>query len=147
MQVFDAEGMILGRLASHIAKLLIENEKPGKGEEIFVVNAEKAIIVGSKDTILKRYHFLRDVGTQRKGPFYPRLPDQILKRTIRGMIPYQTPRGRTAFRRLRTYLGVPRELKEEQIRVVESARETHAIKKMTLKELSQYLGLTIRHVE
>ena len=101
MQVFNAEGMILGRFASHIAKLLIENEKAGKGEEIFIVNAEKAVIVGSKDTILQRYHFMRDVGTYRKGPFYPRMPDRILRRTIRGMIPYQTPRGRKAFRRLR----------------------------------------------
>lgn len=147
MQVFDAEGMILGRFASHIAKLLIENEKTGKGEEIFVVNAEKTVIVGSKNTILKRYLFLRDVGTHRKGPYYPRLPDRILKRTIRGMIPYQTPRGRTAFRRLKVFLGIPREYKEEQIKVVESARETHAIKKMTLKDLSRYLGLTIKHVD
>lgn len=147
MQVFDAEGMILGRFASHIAKLLIENEKAGKGEEIFVVNAEKALIVGSKDTILKRYHFLREVGNQRKGPYYPRLPDRILKRTIRGMIPYQTPRGRVTFKRLKVYLGVPRELRDEQIKVVESARETHATKKMTLKELSRYLGLTIKHVD
>lgn len=147
MQVFDAENMILGRFASHIAKLLIENEKAGIGEEIFVVNAEKAVIVGSKDTILKRYHFMREVGTLRKGPFYPRMPDRILRRTIRGMIPYQTPRGRTAFRRLKVYLGVPRELKEEQIRTIESVRETHATKKMTLKELSRYLGITIKHVE
>lgn len=147
MQVFDAEGMILGRFASHIAKLLIENEKAGKGEEIYVVNAEKAVIVGSRDTILKRYRFMREVGTHRKGPFFPRMPDRILKRTVRGMIPYQTPRGRTAFRRLKVYLGVPRELREETIRVVESVRETHATKKMTLKELSRYLGLTIEYIE
>ena len=147
MQVFDAEGMVLGRFASHIAKLLIENEKTGKGEEIFVVNAEKSVIVGAKDTILNRYHFLRDVGTARKGPFYPRMPDRILKRTIRGMIPYQTPRGRTAFKRLKVYLGVPREFADEQIKVIESTRETHATKKMTLKELSRYLGLTIKDVD
>jgi large subunit ribosomal protein L13 len=63
------------------------------------------------------------------------------------MIPYQTPRGRKAFKRLRVYLGVPRELKEEQIKVVESVRETHATKKMTIKELSRYLGITVKHVE
>jgi large subunit ribosomal protein L13 len=116
MQVYDAEGMILGRFASHIAKLLIENEKAGKGEDIFVVNAEKSVIVGAKDAILNRYLFLRDVGTARKGPFYPRMPDRILKRTIRGMIPYQTPRGRIAFKRLRVYIGIPREFADEQIK-------------------------------
>ncbi|MCK4614526.1 MAG: 50S ribosomal protein L13 [Thermoplasmata archaeon] len=147
MQVFNAEGMILGRFASHIAKLLIENQKAGKDEEIIVVNAEKAVIVGSKDTILKRYHFLRDVGSQRKGPYFPRMPDRILRRTIRGMIPYQTPKGRTAFKRLKVYLGVPREFNGKQLKAVESARETHAAKKMTLKELSRYLGLTPKYVE
>ena len=141
MQVYDAEGMILGRFASHIAKLLIENEKAEKGEDIFIVNAEKAVIVGSKQTILKRYKFLREVGTQRKGPFYPRMSDRILKRSIRGMIPYQKPRGRKAFKRLKVYLGVPREFKDENIKTFESARETHAIKKMTLQELSRYIGL------
>jgi len=147
MQVFDAEGMILGRFASHVAKVLIENERAGKGEDIYVVNAEKSIIVGSKDTILKRYNFLREVGSSRKGPYYPRMPDKILKRTIRGMIPYQTPRGRAAFKRLRVYLGVPKEYKDDQLKVIESARETHATKKMTLKELSRYLGLTIMDVD
>lgn len=145
MQVFDAEGMILGRFASHVAKLLIENEKADEGEEIIVVNAEKAVIVGSKDTILKRYHFMRDVGTHRKGPYYPRMPDRILKRTIRGMIPYQTPRGRKAFKRLKVHISIPRDIREEEKKVVESARETHATKKMTLRELSRYMGLNLNY--
>ena len=143
MQVFDAEGMILGRFASHIAKTLLENERAGKGEDIIVVNAEKAVIVGSKSTILKRYYFLREVGTQRKGPYFPRMPDRILKRTVRGMMPYQKPLGRAAYRRLRVYLGIPHEFKNEQIKVVEGAKEIHATKKMTLLELSSYLGLKL----
>lgn len=145
MQVFDAEGMILGRFASHVAKLLIENEKADEGEDIIVVNAEKAVIVGSKDTILKRYYFMREVGTHRKGPYYPRMPDRILKRTIRGMIPYQTPRGRKAFKRLKVHIDVPKDYREEEKKVVESARETHATKKMTLRELSRYMGLNLNY--
>jgi large subunit ribosomal protein L13 len=147
MQVFNAEGMILGRFASHIAKLLLENERTGKSEEIVVVNAEKTIIVGSKDTILRRYHFLRRVGSHRKGPYYPRMPDRILRRTIRGMIPYQRPIGRSAFKMLTVYIGIPRDLRENSMRVVESAREIHATKKMTLKELSRYLGLNIPEID
>jgi len=147
MQVFDAEGMILGRFASHIAKTLLENERAGKGEDIIVVNAEKAVIVGSQSTILKRYYFMREVGTQRKGPFFPRMPDRILKRTVRGMIPYQRAVGRAAYRHLMVYLGVPGEFRDEQIKVVEGARETHATKKMTLRELSSYLGLQLKEIE
>lgn len=147
MQIYNADGMILGRFSSHIAKILVENERKGEVEEIYIVNAEKTIIVGSKETILKRYLFLREVGSHRKGPHYPRLPDRILKRTIRGMIPYQTPRGRAAFKRLKVFIGVPRELKDEQFKIIESTRETHATKKMTLRELSKYLGLNIMEVD
>ena len=93
--IIDATGLTLGRLSTNIAKRLLE------GEEIAIINSEKAMISGKKSSIKERYKQKREVGTYRKGPFYPRLPDQIVKRTIRGMLPYQKPHGRTAFKRLR----------------------------------------------
>ena len=47
----------------------------------------------------------------RKGPFFPRMPDQILKRTVRGMLPYQkNSSGRNALRSLRVEIGTPSDL-------------------------------------
>ncbi|MBU0497626.1 MAG: 50S ribosomal protein L13 [Candidatus Thermoplasmatota archaeon] len=134
MTIIDAEGAILGRMATHVAQRLL------KGETIAVINAEKAIITGKKKSIKEHYTQKREVGTYRKGPFFPRMPDRLVKRTIRGMIPYQTPHGRTAFRRLKCYIGVPKEFQGQQAEKITSAEKMPA-EFMTVAELSQVLGV------
>ncbi|MGC9554024.1 MAG: 50S ribosomal protein L13 [Thermoplasmatota archaeon] len=134
MKVIDATGAPLGRLSSLLAKQLLD------GEEIAVVNAEQAVIVGRRRAIEKRYRLKREVGgTKRKGPYFPRMPDQILKRTVRGMLPYQQPRGRQALKNLKAYIGVPEQLAEAQ---AEKLAETTTSPHITLKQLSNYLGVT-----
>lgn len=132
--VIDASGATLGRLSSMLAKRLLE------GEEIAVVNSEKAIIVGSKKEIESRYKVKREVGgSKRKGPFFPRMPDRILKRTVRGMLPYQQPKGRKAYKNLKAYIGVPEEFEKEKF---EKVKQSNPSSYMTLKELSEYLGIS-----
>ena len=134
--IIDASGAILGRLSTFTAKRLL------KGEEIAVVNSEKAIISGKKSSIKNRYKQKRELGTYRKGPFYPRMPDMIVKRTIRGMIPYQTPHGRTAFKRLKCYIGVPKEFEGKKFESIKSA-EKQPVDFVTIEELSKSLGAKI----
>ncbi|MCK5660568.1 MAG: 50S ribosomal protein L13, partial [Methanosarcinales archaeon] len=81
--VIDAEHMILGRLSSHVAKRLLA------GETIDIINAEKTIISGSKVTTLGEYKDSMKRGSKENGPYYPKRPDMILKRTIRGMLPHK----------------------------------------------------------
>ena len=134
--IIDAEGAVLGRLCTAVAKRLLN------GEEIAVVQSEKAIVTGKKDMIKAQYKHEREVGTYRKGPFYPRMPDRILKRTIRGMIPYQEPHGRTAFKRLKCYIGVPKEFQGKPFEKI-TAAEKHPADYMTLQEVAQFLGAKI----
>lgn len=134
--IIDAAGLTLGRLSTTAAKRLLE------GEEIAVINSEKAIISGKKSSIKEHYKGKREVGTYRKGPFYPRLPDQIVKRTIRGMIPYQKPHGRAAFKRLRCYAGIPDEFKGKDTEKIPGA-EKNPIDFMTVEELSRFLGAKV----
>ena len=131
--VIDAKGATLGRLGTHVAKRLLQ------GEEIAIINSEKAIISGKKSAIKKRYTQKREVGTYRKGPFYPRKPDQIVKRSIRGMIPYQKPHGREAFKRLKCYNDIPEEFSKAKIEKIKEA-EKKPVDFMTIEELSNYLG-------
>ena len=134
--IIDASGAILGRLSTFTAKRLL------KGEEIAVVNSEKAIITGKKSSIKNQYQTKRELGTYRKGPFFPRMPDQIVKRTIRGMIPYQTPHGRTAFKRLKCYIGVPKEFEGKKFESIKAA-EKQPVDYVTIEELSKSLGAKI----
>src|SRR5665648_837703 len=102
--VIDAEHMILGRLSSHVAKRLLA------GETIDIINAEKTIISGNKVSTIGHYEHCRDRGSKENGPYYPKRPDMILKRTIRGMLPYKRLRGREAMARLKTHVRTPLEL-------------------------------------
>jgi len=131
--IIDADGATLGRLSTSIAKRLLN------GEEIVVVNSEKAIVSGKKASIKEAYTHKRELGTYRKGPFYPRMPDKIVKRTIRGMIPYQTPKGRLAFKRLKCYIGVPKEFEGKKFEVIETAKK-QLVDYMTVDEISRSLG-------
>jgi len=133
MAIIDATDAPIGRLATRVAKRLLA------GEEIQIINAEKAVITGRKEEIRERYLKRRKIGgTKRKGPYFPRMPHMILKRTIRGMLPYQQPKGRKAYKRLRVYIGVPDEFKDEEIEKIKFKKSANYI---TLKELSEYMGV------
>lgn len=135
--VIDASGHILGRLSSKIAKRLL------KGERIVVVNAEKAVITGDKYMVFERYKEKYDRGSKEKGPYFPRHPERIFKRTVRGMLPWKSSRGREAYRNLRVFMGVPEELKGVNFEKIEDAmleKVSKTDKYVTLAEVSRYLG-------
>jgi len=113
--VIDASGLILGRMASVVAKRLL------LGELIVIVNAEKATVSGKRLSRVREAKAFLEVGHLGKGPFHPRRPDQIVRRTVRGMLPYRLPKGQAAFKRLRVFLGVPLELRDVRFQTIPEA--------------------------
>ncbi len=107
MAIIDADGAILGRLSSIVAKRLLN------GEEITVINADKILLSGSIEDNYRQYYGAYNRGKAIRGPYYPRMPDRILRRTVRGMLPFGTARGKSALKRLKAYMGSPRELSAE----------------------------------
>jgi large subunit ribosomal protein L13 len=134
MIIIDAENLIMGRMASQVAKMLLT------GQEVAVVNAEKAVISGSKKQILQDYYHKRELGGPRKGPHYPRMPDRILKRTIRGMIPIKKTSGKEAFSKLKVYIGIPREFEGETLNTLRGASAEGKVKYIVLGDVSKQLG-------
>lgn len=135
--IIDADGLLLGRMASMIAKRLLN------GEEIAIINAEKTIISGNQKQILENYDQKRKRGSTEFGPYYPRRPDHILKRTIRGMLPYRTQRGMDALRRVKVYVGVPGEFYGVEAETLEDAhmdRKLNNPRHTTLGAVSTFLG-------
>jgi len=105
MKIIDATNAVVGRLASYVAKEVL------KGEEIAIVNSEKAIIVGKKKILKQKFKENRSKhGSSQKGPSYPTLPKNILKRSIRGMLPHTKERGKEALGRVKCYDGIPKDL-------------------------------------
>jgi large subunit ribosomal protein L13 len=139
--VIDANGHVLGRLSSIIAKRLLN------GESIVVVNAEKAVVTGEKYMVFARYKEKYNRGSQEKGPYFPRHPERIFKRTVKSMLPRKSRRGREAYKRLKVFIGIPSEIEEKKLEVVEHAmleRISKAEKYVTLGEISKHLGYKVR---
>lgn len=137
IEVIDGEGLILGRLASAVAKRLLREQDA----EIVIVNAERIVISGSREFIFKEYKARLDRGSQEKGPFYPKMPDRIVKRTIRGMLPYKHAKGRDALHRVQVFLGVPPAYEAyERGRLEHAAAERLSRKYVTVGEVSEKLG-------
>lgn len=106
--VVDGTNLIAGRLASHVAKLLLEEKR------ISIVNCEKIMISGTRSNIIKEYRNFLEISSiinPKHGPHHPRRPDTIVSRMIRGMLPRKKPSGLTAHKRLRAYIGTPKQLK------------------------------------
>jgi len=113
--VIDGKDLILGRLASFAAKRAME------GENVVIVNSEQVIISGKKKNILEKYKERTSRGDALKGPFFPRTSDRLVRRTIRGMLPYKQEKGRKAFKRVMCYVGVPEKYINENFVKVEGA--------------------------
>ena len=133
--VVDARDCILGRVASQVAERALD------GEKIAAVNAESAVITGREEQLVEKYQKRRDIGSDR-GPAYPKQPDRIFKRTIRGMLPHKKPRGREAYENVRVYLGNPYEEEPERLDDTSLDRLSN-IKFVTLGEISESLGANV----
>jgi len=133
--IIDAKNLIIGRLASAVAKMAL------LGEEVFIINAEQAVISGNKRDVFKKYRTQANRGEPFHGPFLPKMPDRLLKRIIRGMLPYKKYRGLVAFKKIKCYKGIPDEFKEKKIETVEIADVSRMqnLKYVTLNDLCQHL--------
>jgi len=134
--IIDATDLILGRLATKAAKAAL------LGETVTVVNCENAVVTGTKEVVLAKYKRKRSMGTPAKGPFFPRLPDRFVRRTIRGMLPYKKGKGSDAYKRVMCYISVPDEFKNEKLESFEDSNISKLpnIKFMTVKEICRLLG-------
>ncbi|MHA2501302.1 MAG: 50S ribosomal protein L13 [Candidatus Kariarchaeaceae archaeon] len=133
----DGTGLVLGRLSSWIARQLMA------GERIVVVNADKVIISGRRRHLIEDHLQRRDRATHtnpRRGPFYPRFPDRILRRTVRGMLPWKKTTGRLAFKRLQAYIDVPENMESMEFQTVDIATRKPTGDYMTVGELSRTIG-------
>jgi len=131
----NADGLIVGRMCSKVAKRLLN------GEEVIILNAEKAVFSGKKKSKVAEAKEFLDVGAPKRGPFHYRRPDRFLRKTVRGMLPFKLPKGKSAYKRLKVFMGVPLELKDQQLITFAEAQST-SLKgpHFTLGEMAKEIG-------
>merc|ERR1711976_457001 len=131
--VIDGRGHLMGRLASIVAKNILN------GNKVVIVRCEGINLSGNfyrnKLKVLKFLRLRCNVKPAR-GPFHFRAPSKMFWRTVRGMVPYKTERGKEAMKRLQTFEGVPPPYDKKKRMVVPSA-----LKVLRLKPGRKYCSL------
>jgi len=137
MKIYNAESIILGRLCSKVAKDAL------LGEQIAVVNCEKAIISGSKSAILSREKWKWDRRAYPlKSPKYSRLPDRFVRKAIRRMLPFKNARGKEAYKQVMCYVSIPAEFAGKEMVTMKklSVSKLPTMKYMSVGEVCKMLG-------
>jgi large subunit ribosomal protein L13 len=134
--VVDAEGLILGRLATEVASVLRGKHKPtftphlDTGDHVIIINADKVVLTGAKAEDKKVYDhsgFPGGLRTRSYGDFLADKPEEAVRRTISGMIP-KNRLGRQMLTKLKVYRGSehPHEAQAPQTMTIEHARARKA---------------------
>ena len=111
--VVDADGLVLGRLATEVARILRGKHKPifaphvDTGDHVIVINADKVVLTSNKaDKVFVHRHsgYPGGITTQSYGDLLDRTPDEAVRRAVRGMLP-KNRLGRQMLTKLKVYAG------------------------------------------
>jgi large subunit ribosomal protein L13 len=129
--IVDAEGMVLGRLAAEVARIIRGKHKPmftphmDTGDNVIVINASKVRVTGRKAEQKRYFHHTGYMGHERFTPFATMLakhPDRVIEKAVFGMLP-------------KTALG--RQVLRLKLRVYADADHPHAAQQPTVLKLTQ----------
>ena len=135
--IVDAKGLVAGRLASKIAKKLIN------GESIIIINGDAAVVVGNESAIMPKVRQRVDAAVKSNphyGPKYDRIPSKILRRMVKGMLPNKKRTAERLIDNLKVYNDNPKNLEKAETIEDVKCNEKHDF--MTLKEVAKQLGGT-----
>lgn len=130
--VVDAEGLVLGRMATEVARLLRGKHKPtftphlDTGDHVIVVNASKVVLTAGKaedKTIYRHSGYPGGIRSQTYADLLATKPEEAIRRTVRGMLP-KNRLGRQMLRKLKVYSGPthPHAAQQPQALTLEAAR-------------------------
>lgn len=130
--VIDADGLVLGRLSTEVARLLRGKHKPtftphlDTGDHVVVINADKIVLTSNKgDKVFVHRHsgYPGGIRTQSYGDLLRTKPEEAVRRAVRGMLP-KNRLGRQMIKKLKVYAGPthPHAAQQPQPHGLEAAR-------------------------
>ena len=107
--IIDSSRAAIGRVATFAAKQAL------LGNQIRIINCDDAVITGKRHAVIEVYksRIIRG-GTGQKGPYISTIPERLMKRTIRGMLPWKISRGREAFKRIKCFNEAPEQFAKNE---------------------------------
>jgi large subunit ribosomal protein L13 len=111
--VVDADGLVLGRMAAEVARVLRGKHKPqytphlDTGDHVIIVNADKVVLTSDKaaqKNIYRHSGYPGGIRSETYASLLARRPEEAIRRTVRGMLP-RNRLGRQMLRKLKVYAG------------------------------------------
>jgi large subunit ribosomal protein L13 len=132
--VVDADGLVLGRMASEVARLLRGKHKPifaphvDTGDHVIVVNATKVVLTSDKSEkrlVYRHSGYPGGLKQRTYGDLLAAKPEDAIRRSVRGMLP-KGPLGRSMLKKLKVYAGPthPHSAQQPRTLTIEHARHT-----------------------
>jgi large subunit ribosomal protein L13 len=127
--VIDADGLVLGRLATEVAHILRGKHKPtfaphmDMGDHVVIINADKVVLTSGKAEKKKVYRhsgFPGGIKEQTFADLLDRKPEEAVRRSVRGMLPHNRL-GRAQLKKLKVYAGPSHPHAAQQPQVLELA--------------------------
>jgi large subunit ribosomal protein L13 len=107
--IIDSSGAAIGRIATFAARQAL------LGNQIRIINCDDAVITGKRHAVIEVYKAkIRRGGTGQRGPYISLIPERLMKRTIRGMLPWRISRGREAFKRIKCFNKAPEQFAKNE---------------------------------
>ena len=130
--VIDADGLVLGRVATEAARILRGKHKPiytphiDTGDHVIIINADKMVLTsdkGSKKMIYRHSGYPGGIKERTYSDLMEKKPQEAVRRSIRGMLP-KTRLGRAQISKLKVYAGPthPHAAQQPQPLALEQAR-------------------------
>lgn len=157
--VLDASNMVLGRLASETAQILLGKKEKITGTDpqgktttvqvkaddfVYIINAEHCIILGDPKKTTQRYldrAHKKVLTNPRRGPFHPKQPEVIVKRAVRGMLGWKKPSAKHRYKKLRVYVGSPdQDFSKNAISFPHASADKTLSKRITVGELGRRIS-------
>ncbi len=129
--VIDADGKVLGRISTEIARIISGKNKPtytpflDTGDHVIVINAEKVLLTGKKETDkIYRSHSLYPGGLKQKEARFVRAekPEQMIEEAVWGMLP-KSKLGRKMLKKLKVYRGTAHPHQAQKPEVLDLAKK------------------------
>ncbi len=134
--IIDATNQLVGRMATRVAKASL------LGEEVHIVNCDRAVLSGDRWFTMHKFKNRADRGNPAVGPWIPKQSHRLVKRIIRGMLPYKNANGKAAYARIKCYVGVPDALQGQKFESFKDAQlsKLQILKYVTVKDIIAHLG-------
>lgn len=137
MMIVDAKDNVAGRLASKVAKAIIN------GERVTVINSQELVMVGNKKSILEKFTTRVDGAVKSNphyGPKYDRIPSKIFRRMVRNMLPTKKRAKERIIKQLRVFNTTAKGIDSKEAIIFEEIKFNHRNNYIKLKDVALLLG-------